>query len=254
MNKRFPATAAIPALLAVLLAAPAADIRAEDMSFSAGRVRSVFAEGSEQTVLEDGARVENDEIEITAETIRLYGENNRYIESRGGVFLRDKENAVELRAEYLSFDSDSEYLVLEGNAEFLDEGEDILVKATFIERQGDLAVFQINVQILREDLIARAEYVRFFEETGKLELSGFPVVNYRGDEYSAEVISIYTDTDEIVLEGRVEGRISDDGSDGPAGDVAAGDEVAGDGAAAEPDVSGPQAPEPQQAVPAGEEP
>jgi lipopolysaccharide export system protein LptA len=226
MNKSFVNRLTVAALLLTLFAGA---LTADDFEFSAGRVRSVFAEGREQTVLENGARVENDQILITADRISLSGEGNRYIESSGTVFLRDKEQDVELRAEFLNYDSREDYLVLEGSAEFLDEGQDILVKATFIERQEGVAVFQIDVQILREDLIARAEYVRFFEEGGKLELSGFPVVNYRGDEYSADIISIYTDSDEIILEGEVQGRISEEDDGVSMEERTEGDGTGGDG-------------------------
>lgn len=186
---------------------------AEELEFSAGRVRSVFAEGREQTVLENGAVVENAELYISAQSITLSGEDNRYINSRGDVFLKDKENTSELRAQSLSYDSRLESLVLEGNAEYNDPDEDIRVRSTFIEKKDELVVFQLNVQIIREDLIARAEYVRFFRDQDKIELSGFPVVFYKQDEYRASVITIFTETDEIILEGEVEGKIADSEED-----------------------------------------
>ncbi len=208
----------LPAVLtrsfAFLLAfATGAVLYADELEFSAGRVRSVFAEGKEQTVLEDSAVVENSEIYISASSIMLSGEDNRYIRSRGNVFLRDKENDSELHSQVLSYDSVEESLVLEGNAEYRDREEDILVRSTFIEKRDQLVVFQLNVQIIREDLIARAEYVRYFRDQKKIELSGFPVVYYKEDEYRASVIAIFTETDEIILEGEVQGKISDDSGD-----------------------------------------
>ncbi len=216
-RETWPLRRVFPRIAALVFLLIQTGLMAETLDFSAGRVRSVFAEGREQTVLEDGARVESESLFITGETIRFSGEDNRYIDSRGDVYLLDKDNGVELRAEFMSYDSETENLVLEGDAEFLDQEGDIRVSAAFIERQQDLVVFQIDVQILREDMVARAEYVRYFEDSDKLELSGFPVVFYRGDEYSADLISIFTETDEIILQGQVEGQISEDedaGADG----------------------------------------
>lgn len=196
-------------LMTVFALIPAKILYPETLEATAGQSRSVFAEGSERTILENGAKVEGESIRIEGDRISLSGEGNRFIEARGTVQLLDKDSGTEISANVLNYDTETEALVLEGSAEFNDPGEDILVRSTYMEREGELAVFQLDVQIVREDMLAQAEYVRYFEESGRLELSGFPVVYYRGDEYSAAVITIFTDSDEIILEGEVRGQISD---------------------------------------------
>lgn len=193
---------------------------AEDLSFRADRVRSVFAEGSEQTVLEGSARVDGESLQISANSISIYGEDNRYIDSSGNVYLNELDSGIMLEAQFMSYDSQDEHLVLEGSVSFLDQGEDISVSSDYLERQGELSVFQIDVQIVREDMVARAEYLRYFEDSGVLELSGFPLVYYQGDEYSAQVIRINTDTNEIILQGEVQGQIGDREEEGDETDEA----------------------------------
>ena len=196
-------------LFSVLFSGLGMVLGANNITFSAGRVQSSFAEGNEQTILTGSATVEDDKIRVTAETIRLSGKDNRYISGQGSIALFDKESSIELQAEIFSYDSQEEILILESNSQFKDEEEDILINSTFIESQPDLVVFQLNVQIIREDMIANAEYVRYFEDAERLELSGFPIVHYKGDVYSASVITIYTENNEIILEGEVQGQISD---------------------------------------------
>lgn len=198
------------ALTLFMLLGGALPLAIGSLEFSAGRVHSVFAEGNEQTVLQDNAVVENENIRVSAQTIRLSGDDNRYISGDGSISLFDKESSTELKAEVFSYDSEEDILILEGNSQFEDEKEDILIYSTFLERQPDLVVFQLNVQIIREDMLATAEYVRYFEDTKRLELSGFPVVHYQNDEYSASVIVVYTETNEIILEGEVKGQISEE--------------------------------------------
>ena len=72
---------------------------------------------------------------------------------------------------------------------------------------------QIGVRILRDDLTARSEFVRYDRDRNVLELSGYPVVFWKGDEYRASRISIDLDRDEIELEGGVEGTVTSDEED-----------------------------------------
>ena len=198
------------AIACVLLCFCESVLFADDINFSANKVQSIFAEGNEQTVLQGEAFVEDDNIQVSADTIRISGDDNRYISGEGSISLFDKESNTELKAEVFTYDSEEDVLILEGNTQFTDEEEDIQIYSTFLERQPDLVVFQLNVQIIREDMLANAEFVRYFEDQKKLELSGFPVVIYKNDEYSASVIVVYTETDEIILEGAVRGQISNE--------------------------------------------
>lgn len=197
----------------IILTILATPLFANDLEFSAGKVTSIFAEGNNQTVLQGNAVVENEDIRVTANTIRLSGDDNRYISGEGSISLYDKESDVELGAEVFTYDSEEDILLLEGNSRFRNEEENILIYSSSIERQPNIVVFQLNVQIIREDMLANAEHVRYFEDEKRLELSGFPLVHYKDDEYAASVIIVYTETDEIILEGEVRGQISNDEDD-----------------------------------------
>ena len=57
-------------------------------------------------------------------------------------------------------------------------------------------------------MVCRSEFARFRREEEILELSGMPYVYWKGDEYRASRIVINLKTDEIRLEGEVQGTVT----------------------------------------------
>ena len=72
------------------------------------------------------------------------------------------------------------------------------------------------MQILSEDLVARAQLVHYDRGKQTLALSGLPVVTWKGDEYRASRIFIDLDRDRIVLTGAVSGQITPSSENGGA--------------------------------------
>ena len=99
-----------------------------------------------------------------------------------------------------------------GKVVMLDKKNEVVVKGGFLENweESDETVVQIGVRILKEDLVCRAEYARYLRNEEKLELSGMPVVNWKGDEYRALKIFIDLNTDTIRLEGDIRGKVRSD--------------------------------------------
>ena len=65
----------------------------------------------------------------------------------------------------------------------------------------------MSVRVLRDDLTARAQFLRYRRNDDVLELSGFPVVFWDGDEYRARRIVMNLETEEIELIGQVQGSV-----------------------------------------------
>ena len=61
-----------------------------------------------------------------------------------------------------------------------------------------------------------AEFARYDRRANTLELSGLPVVTWKGDEYRASRIFIDLDADTIRLEGTVRGQITTEAAAEPA--------------------------------------
>jgi lipopolysaccharide export system protein LptA len=185
---------------------------AEVFHFSGNRVQTVFAKGKEHTLLSGNARVISDDNNITADSIELYGKDNTYVICNGNVRLINTKKGMELTCEKMFYDRKLKKSRVQGNAVMVDRENQLVVKGGFIEdnEEQDITIIEIGVRILKEDMACRSEFARYFRKEKKLELSGMPIVNWKGDEYRASKIYIDLDKDEITLEGEVSGELSEE--------------------------------------------
>lgn len=197
-------------VLAVLLTVAPAGAAQQTLTFSADRTQSVFAEGRERIELRGNARVESDEFLITAEEIEIFGEEQRYVRSTGGVIVYDSENDMYLTSAEFFLDREGNFLRANGEAYMEDRPNDLVVKGGTIQNWDDLDLTEIsvNVRILGEDYTARSQFARYRRESETLELSGTPEIFWKGDEYRATRIRIDLANDEIDLVGDVRAVVS----------------------------------------------
>lgn len=198
-------------LLCAVLWLPIADttIRADSFRFSGDRTEIVLAEGRERTLLRGNARVVSSDVTLEAEEIELSGTDFRYAVTRGGVRVVDAARDLIITADTLRFDRETENSRASGNVTVEDRANDLIVKGGYLETRegGDLLFMQIAVRVLQDDLTARAQFLRYRRLEEVLELSGFPVVYWKGDQYRATRIILNLDTEEIEMQGRVEGSV-----------------------------------------------
>ena len=190
-------------VFALLVVAPAA--AQTTLTFSADRTESVFAEGRERIILRGNARVESERFSVTGAVIEIYGEDQRYVVSTGGVTIWDHENDLYLTSDQLFFDRKADYMRASGNAYMEDRSNDLVVKGATIQNWGDLDLTEIsvNVRILGKDYTTRSQFARYRRGQESLELSGTPEVFWEGDEYRATRIRIDLANDEIEFIGDV---------------------------------------------------
>ncbi len=184
-------------------------VSGDTFTFSGDSMNSVIAKGKERTILKGNASIQSGSTHIKAETIELYGEDSRFAFCSGDVVVKDPEKGIVLTSERLFYDREEDRSRVDGYAEMEDQKNELIVKGGFLEHFGDLeiTIIQIGVRILKEDLACRSEFARYRREEEILELSGVPYVYWKGDEYRASRIVINLDTDEILLEGEVEGTV-----------------------------------------------
>jgi len=182
----------------------------EVFHFSGNRVQTIFAKGKERTLLTGNARVVSDDNYITAHSIELFGKDNTYILCTGNVRLINTEKGIDVTCEKMFYDRKLKKSRMQGNAVMVDRENEIVVKGGFIEdnEEQEITIIQIGVRILKEDMVCRSEFARYLRKEEKLELSGMPIVHWKGDEYRASKIYIDLDKDEITLEGDVSGELT----------------------------------------------
>lgn len=185
-------------------------------TFSGDSTSIEMSEGRRRTVLSGNARISSDDITITADTIEMYGENFRLVRCSGNVETKDSERGLQLSSQQLFYDREKDILRVEGYNEMVDFTNELIAKSGYLEYRGeeDTTVFQIGVRILKATddtkMVSRSEFARYNREESELTLSGMPVVRWKDDTYRATRIIINLESDEIRMEGDVEGQITPD--------------------------------------------
>ncbi len=205
-----PAPVLALVLVAVAALAVPAALPADSFRFSGDRTEIVLAEGRQRTLLRGNARVVSNSFTLEAQEIELSGTDFRYAETRGSVRVTDSERDMTISADRLRFDRETENTRASGNVVVEDRENDLVLRGGHMETRegGDLLFVQIAVRVLQDDLVARAQFLRYRRADSVIELSGFPIVYWKGDRYRATRIILNLDTEEIELQGQVEGAVT----------------------------------------------
>jgi len=182
---------------------------ADTFSFKADRMSGSKALGRETTILAGNAEVRSDNILLQADRIEIQGDDNQFIICSGGVKGREEEKNIYFSADSLRYDRKLKIARLEGNSNLEDRKNEIVARGRFIEYddQAEITVFQISVKLFKDDMVCRSEYAIYRRNEKLLDLSGFPVVYKKDDEYRADRIRVDLDTDHVTMEGSVSGTI-----------------------------------------------
>lgn len=196
---------------------------AETFRFQADTMIGTQASGKESVLLSGNARVWSDDLTIQADKIEISGKDNRYLQCGGRVIGLDEKKGIRFTSSSLFYDRELKKANLEGDSTLEDKENKIVAKGRFIE-YNDIAgtvLLQISVRIFKDDLVCRSEYALYRRNEKLLELSGSPVIYKEGDEFSSERIRVDLTTDDVVMEGQVQGTLksptkekSSDGSTG----------------------------------------
>ncbi|MDR2553360.1 MAG: hypothetical protein LBD31_09385 [Treponema sp.] len=209
MKRMFPLVFSVLVLLI-----PAGTLAADTFTFKANRMSGSRAAGREMLVLTGNAEVHSDTILLRADRIELQGKNNEFIDCSGNVWGFEEEKNIIFQSDRLRYDRTLKIARLEGNATLEDRQNEVVAKGQFIEYNDatEIAVFQVAVRLFRENIVCRSDYALYRRAEKLLDLSGFPVVFKKSDEFRAERIRVDLDTEDVSMEGTVSGAIKNEES------------------------------------------
>jgi lipopolysaccharide export system protein LptA len=186
---------------------------AEKFSFSGDSTTMTLAEGGQHALLTGHGRVESQDLRITADSIELFGKDFIYAQCHGNVRVVDARRGLDLTSQDVFYDREKKIARVRGNAVMADVKNEMVVKGGFIEDRDteQIDIIQIGVRIFKKDIVCRSEFARYQRDKKILELSGMPWVSKGGDVYQAARITVNLDTEEITLEGSVQGTLEDKG-------------------------------------------
>jgi len=182
---------------------------ADTFSFKADKMSGIKALGRETTILSGNAEVRSDSMVLKANRIEIQGDNNQFIDCTGGVWGIEEEKNIIFQTDRLRYDRKRKIARLEGNSTLEDKENEIVAKGNFIEYddEAEITVFQITVRLFKDEMVCRSEYAVYRRNEKLLDLSGFPVVFKKDDEFRADRIRVDLDTDDVTMEGTVSGTI-----------------------------------------------
>ena len=182
---------------------------ADTFTFKADRMSGSRATGREVTILTGNAEVRSDNLLLRADRIEIQGDDNQFIDCYGGVWGYEEEKDIFFYTDRLRYDRKLKIARLEGNSTLEDRKNEIVARGRFIEYddENEITVFQISVRLFKDDMVCRSEYAVYHRREKLLDLSGFPVVFKKDDEFRADRIRVDLDTDDVTMEGAVSGTI-----------------------------------------------
>ena len=188
---------------------------ADNITFSGGTSSIVLRNGRENVVLSDRAAVTVGSMEINADTITLSGDNWRYVSCSGNATVSDSSRGIYIRTSSIWYDRTAERILISSWFEIEDTVNEVSATGASLEYLLSDEKLQLDkdVSLLKntEDsgiMRCSAESVIFSRSDNTVQLRGSASVDWDGDSYGAEVISVDLNTDSISLDGRIRGTIN----------------------------------------------
>ncbi len=182
------------------------------ISFSADKMQGSGKRDQNSTSLTGNAKVSVDSLNIYGERIELYGKDYRYIKANGSVTGEDAEKGFTFSAASLSYDRETEVAEFMGQAKVDDTKNKVETAAERIEynQKTEIILLQMAVKLKSKDIACDSLFAVYNRNTSMLELTGKPTVKKGKDEFKAARISVNLDTEDIKLEGKVSGTVTEE--------------------------------------------
>jgi len=173
------------------------------------------SEKSDYTKLSGNASVVTESMEISADVIELKGENFRYISATGSIKGKNTESKLDFTCDKMTYDRDTKIATLENTVHLIDAENEVSADAQLIEydQNTQIAIMQIGVTLKQKDNTCTSAYAIYRKDAQLLDMSGNPKIVQGSNSFRAQTITLNLDTQEITLDGRVQGSVSTDDKD-----------------------------------------
>lgn len=184
------------------------------ISFSGAQSKIVLKEGRQSVELTGGASVDDGDLHIEAESMKLSGTDWTEISCSGFVKVEDKEREISIRTSTIYFDRSSQRLLLSSYFELEDRKNSLFASGAQMEFDMDNEILKLSGQVrlnkIEDDEIirAQAESMEYDRDNGMLTIRSNASVTWKGNSYSAQMISLDLENDTIELESKIGGVIN----------------------------------------------
>ncbi|MCR4939486.1 MAG: organic solvent tolerance protein OstA [Treponemataceae bacterium] len=183
----------------------------EAISFKASRMTGNAGENKQLTELSGNAWVKTTDMEIYADKITLSGNDYEKVVAEGNVRGEDTKSGFSFSCGRLTFNRNSGIARLQDDVALDDKPNEVKATAGIIEydRTTETAVLQINIKLEQKNSVCTSALAVYRKNEQTLEMNGNPVVVRGKDTFRAQTIFFDLETQEIVLDGRVSGTVTE---------------------------------------------
>jgi len=189
-------------------------LSAEEITFSGGSTRMSMQQGNQTITLGGGAQITSGSVQLYADQIILSGNNFRYVACTKSVRLVDAERGIKVLAQNLFFDRDEQMILIDGFVELDDSVNEVHATAFMLQfslQEGEV-LLQVDVRLFKHTesgaMACTADVMRFDRTNQDLELKGKATIDWAGDRYEAERITVDLETEEIAMDGSIKGVVN----------------------------------------------
>lgn len=182
------------------------------IKFSADTMQGSISGDKNSTALIGNASVTVDSMEIKADRIDIYGKNYRYLKASGNITGEDKDKGFSFKGTFMEYDREKEIALFLGKTELNDVKNDVNIDSEYIEynQKNETMLMQFNVKITQKEIKCEAMFALYNRTMSTLSLTGRPAVTKGGDLFKAAKISVNLETEDISLEGKVSGSVTEE--------------------------------------------
>lgn len=183
------------------------------VSFSGGYSKVSLKEGRRSVSLTGGATVSAEGMVITADSVTLTGDDYDVVECTGTIEIKDEEKGLSIKTTALYYDRTAERLLISAWCEVSDSVNELEAGAGAVsyDLRNEVLSLEMAARLMKATdsglLSARAERITFDRGADTLTLQGNAEVEWNRNSYRAKLITINLTTEEIRLEGRIEGEV-----------------------------------------------
>ena len=206
--KRFLTASAILILAALTLFA-------SEISFSGGYTKVSMQQGNKSVTLSGGAKVSTDQVDLWADSMKLYGENYRYVTCTGNVRADEHENGISFNSPDIFYDRQTGEVRSDSWIEIQDTKNQVSLSGAWFEYNMKTSVMKLQimariVKIAEEKLmVCRADDIVYNGKENTVTLRGNATVEWKDDTYKAAMIVVDLNTNDISLYGTISGAFND---------------------------------------------
>lgn len=203
--------AAIALMVLVLFAFP---ILASDISFSGGQTKVTLTEGDRRVNLSGGASVSTPDMDIKADSIELYGEDYCYATCTGNVVAEKVEDGILIMCPSILLDRNAQKVTSDSWIEIQDTNNQAALCGAWFEYDMEAGVMTLKmmariVKVTDEGvMVCRADCIEFDSTSNTVTMKGNATVSYKNDTYSAAMIVVDLDTNDLSMYGDISGVVN----------------------------------------------